>query len=185
MKRVCVFFADGTEECEALLVVDILRRAKIEVVTASINGTTQVCSSHAITLQTDATVEQVQNQMFDAVVVPGGLPGTTHLAAHPIVKEMCVSHAKAGKLVAAICAAPSALAQFGLLEGVHATAHAGFIDKLAGAVVVQQPVVVDGNITTGWGLGAAIPFALSLVEQLLDQQIADSIANAIGYANLH
>ena len=140
MSKAVVFFAEGTEECEALLVVDLLRRAKVEVTIASATGTRAITSSHT-----------------------------------------CVSFAQAGKKVAAICAAPSVLAQLGLLEGRKATAHAGFQDQLAGAEVLDAEVVVDGNITTSYGLGGAIPFALELVRQLAGQAEADRIRNAIAY----
>lgn len=181
MKRVCVFFADGTEECEALLVVDILRRAEVEVVTASIHATNQICSSHNVVIQTDTTADRVLNETFDAVVLPGGMPGTKHLAANEIVKQVCVTHANNNKLVAAICAAPSALAGFGLLDGVKATTHFAFTDQLAGAIVTNQPVVLDQNILTACGLGATLPFALQLAELLCSKEVADSIAAAIGF----
>ena len=117
----------------------------------------------------------------DMVVLPGGIPGTPNLAANKTVTDTCVSFAKSGKKVAAICAAPSVLASLGLLEGRKATAHAGFQDKLAGAEVLDTEVVVDGNITTSYGLGGAIPFALELVRQLAGQAEADRIQNAIAY----
>ena len=117
----------------------------------------------------------------DMVVLPGGIPGTPNLAANKTVTDTCVSFAKSGKKVAAICAAPSVLASLGLLDGRKATAHAGFQDKLAGAEVLDTEVVVDGNITTSYGLGGAIPFALELVRQLAGQAEADRIQNAIAY----
>ena len=148
MSKAVVFFAEGTEECEALLVVDLLRRAKVEVTVASASGSREIVSSHKV---------------------------------HITVTDTCVSFAKSGKKVAAICAAPSVLASLGLLEGRKATAHAGFQDKLAGAEVLDTEVVVDGNITTSYGLGGAIPFALELVRQLAGQAEADRIQNAIAY----
>ena len=117
----------------------------------------------------------------DLVVLPGGIPGTPNLAANKTVTDTCAAFAKAGKKVAAICAAPSVLAALGLLEGKNATAHAAFQDKLAGAHVLDTEVVVDGNITTSYGLGGAIPFALELVRQLAGQAEADRIQNAIAY----
>ena len=162
MSKAVVFFAEGTEECEALLVVDLLRRAKVDVTVASASGSREIVSSHM-------------------VVLPGGIPGTPNLAANKTVTDTCVSFAKSGKKVAAICAAPSVLASLGLLEGRKATAHAGFQDKLAGAEVLDTEVVVDGNITTSYGLGGAIPFALELVRQLAGQAEADRIQNAIAY----
>ena len=160
MSKAVVFFAEGTEECEALLVVDLLRRAKVEVTVASASGSREILSSHKIRITADALAEEVDYSDVDLVVLPGGIPGTPNLAANKTVTDTCTAFAKSGKKVAAICAAPSVLASLGLLEGKNATAHAGFQDKLAGAHVLDAEVVVDGNITTSYGLGGAIPFAL-------------------------
>ena len=175
MSKAVVFFAEGTEECEALLVVDLLRRARVEVTIASATGNRAITSSHKVHINADALAEDIDYSDVDMVVLPGGIPGTPNLAANKTVTDTCVSFAQAGKKVAAICAAPSVLAQLGLLEGRKATAHAGFQDQLAGAIVL------DGNITTSYGLGGAIPFALELVRQLAGQAEADRIRNAIAY----
>ena len=153
MSKAVVFFAEGTEECEALLVVDLLRRAKVDVTVASASGSREILSSHKIRITADALAEEVDYSDVDLVVLPGGIPGTPNLAANKTVTDTCTAFAKSGKKVAAICAAPSVLASLGLLEGKNATAHAGFQDKLAGAHVLDAEVVVDGNITTSYGLG--------------------------------
>lgn len=181
MSKAVVFFADGTEECEALLVVDLLRRAKVEVILASASGRRELVSSHKLHLTADALAEEVDYSDVDLVVLPGGIPGTPNLAANATVTRVVSEFAAAGKRVAAICAAPSVLASLGLLEGRHATAHASFQDKLAGATVLDEEVVVDGLITTSYGLGGAIPFALELVRQLAGEEEADRIQNAIAY----
>ncbi len=181
MSKAVVFFADGTEECEALLVVDLLRRAKVEVLVASAMGRKEIVSSHKVHLTADAVAEDVDYTDVDMVVLPGGIPGTPNLAANKTVTDTCAAFAKAGKKVAAICAAPSILADLGLLEGRHATSYSSFQDKLAGAIVHDQEVVVDGNITTSYGLGGAIPFGLELVRQLVGPEEADRIQNAIAY----
>ena len=181
MAKAVVFFAEGTEECEALLVVDLLRRAKVEVTVASASGSREILSSHKVRITADALAEEVDYSHVDLVVLPGGIPGTPNLAANKTVTDTCTAFAKAGKKVAAICAAPSVLAQLGLLEGRKATAHAGFQDQLAGAIVHDQEVVVDGSITTSYGLGGAIPFGLELVRQLVSPDEADRIQNAIAY----
>ena len=168
MSKAVVFFAEGTEECEALLVVDLLRRAKVDVTVASASGSREILSSHKIRITADALAEEVDYS-------------DVNLAANKTVTDTCTAFAKSGKKVAAICAAPSVLASLGLLEGKNATAHAGFQDKLAGAHVLDAEVVVDGNITTSYGLGGAIPFALELVRQLAGQAEADRIRNAIAY----
>lgn len=181
MSKAVVFFADGTEECEALLVVDLLRRAKVEVVVASAMGRQELHTSHGILMQADALAEEVDCADADLIVLPGGIPGTPNLAANPAVVAAVKAQAAAGKKLAAICAAPSILADLGLLEGKRATAHAAFQDKLAGAVVLDEEVVVDGNITTSYGLGGAIPFALELVRQLAGDAEAQAIRSAIAY----
>ena len=181
MSKAVVFFAEGTEECEALLVVDLLRRGKVEVIVASASGSLTVTGSHKIPVTTDALAEDVDYSDVDLVVLPGGIPGTPNLAACKAVTDTVKSFAAAGKKVAAICAAPSILAQLGLLEGKKATAHASFQDKLTGAMVLDQEVVVDGNITTSYGLGGAIPFGLELVRQLAGPDEAARIQKAIAY----
>ena len=181
MSKAVVFFADGTEECEALLVVDLLRRAKVEVTVASAMGRKELVTSHGIHLTADALAEDVDYSDVDLVVLPGGIPGTPNLAENKTVTDTCVAFAHAGKKLAAICAAPSILGARGLLKGRAATAHAAFQDKLGGADVLDEEVVVDGNITTSYGLGGAIPFALELVRQLAGEKEADRIQNAIAY----
>lgn len=181
MSKAVVFFAEGTEECEALLVVDLLRRGKIEVVVASASGSLTVTGSHKITITADALAEDVDYSDVDLVVLPGGIPGTPNLAANATVTGTVKAFAEAGKKVAAICAAPSILASLGLLEGKKATAHFSFQDKLTGAVVLDQEVVVDGNITTSYGLGGAIPFGLELVRQLVGPDEAAQVQKAIAY----
>lgn len=181
MSKAVVFFAEGTEECEALLVVDLLRRAKVEVTVASAADSLAVTGSHKVTITADAMAGEVDFSDVDLVVLPGGIPGTPNLAANPAVTDAVKAMAAAGKKVAAICAAPSILADLGLLEGCKATAHAAFQDKLAGAEVLDQEVVVDGNITTSYGLGGAIPFGLELVRQLAGPDEAARIQKAIAY----
>ena len=181
MSKAVVFFAEGTEECEAFLVVDLLRRAKVEVTVASASGSLTVTGSHKVTITADALAEDIDYAGVDLVVLPGGIPGTPNLAASPAVTGAVQAMAAAGKKVAAICAAPSILASLGLLEGRKATAHAAFQDQLAGAEVLDQEVVVDGNITTSYGLGGAIPFGLELVRQLAGPDEAARIQKAIAY----
>lgn len=181
MSKAVLFFADGTEECEALLVADLLRRAKVEVVIASASGRKQLVSSHNIRIIADAIAEDIDYSDVDLVILPGGIPGTPNLAANKTVTDTCTAFATEGKKVAAICAAPSILASLGLLEGKRATAYASFQDQLAGATVLDEEVVVDGNITTSYGLGGAIPFALELVRQLAGDAEAERIRNAIAY----
>ncbi len=180
-KKVVIFLAEGLEECEALVPADLLRRAGVEVVLASISGSKTVTGSHGISINADALAEEVDLASADLLFLPGGLPGTTHLSESALVKDAVLSYHQQGKKISAICAAPSIFGSLGLLEGKNATSHPSFEDKLTGANVTGHLVDVDGNITTGRGLGAAIPFGLSLVAQLTDQQTADKIKNAIAY----
>ena len=178
MSKAIVFMADGLEECEGLLVVDILRRAGTEVTTASINGTTQVFSSHGIRFFTDVTAEEADYESADILIFPGGVKGTENLAASEFVRAKCLAFAGSKKL-AAICAAPSIFAQLGLLNGKKASIHPSFEAKMTGCEVTHEPVTVNGNITTGQALGTAIPFALELARQLEGEESAARVAKAI------
>ena len=181
MKKVLVFLADGFEECEGLIVVDILRRAGAAVTTVSAMDCRRICSTHEIELYADVMAADVDVSEYDAVVLPGGIPGTPNLAANPIVTDTCVQFAAEGKLVAAICAAPGILGSLGLLHGKKATVYPGMEDTLIGAQPTAGEVVVDGNIVTSRGMGTAIPFALTLVAQLFDETFARELADGICY----
>lgn len=166
MSKIGIFMADGCEEIEGLTVVDIVRRAKMDITMISVNGKREVTSSHGVTFLTDAVAEEVDYDALDGIVLPGGMPGTLHLLDHATVNEVIKKFAGEGKLVAAICAAPSVLGAAGILEGRRATCHPGFEEKLTGAATSEDAVVVDGNIITSRGMGTAIPFALEIVRYL-------------------
>lgn len=163
--EVVVFLADGFEECEGLLVVDLLRRAGLKVIMASIMGRRDVKSSRNILVHADCLAESVNYDKARIVVLPGGRLGTENLSKSGIVKEQCLSFAK-NKLVAAVCAAPSILSSLGILEGRKATVHPDFEDKMNRAVVLNESVVVDKNIITGQGLGVTQSFAFELMRML-------------------
>lgn len=173
---VIVFLADGFEECEGLLVVDLLRRTGLKVVMASIMGRRDVKSSREILIQADCHAEDVNYRSAKMIVLPGGRLGTENLGKSDIVLEQCKAFAKE-KYVAAVCAAPSILAGVGLMK--RATVHPDFKDGMGDVEVLDESVVVDGNIITGQGLGATIPFALKLVEFLAGTDKAKRIAEAI------
>ena len=183
MSKAVLFFADGTEECEALLVADLLRRARVEVIIASAMGRRALVSSHGIHLNADALAEDVDYSDVDMVILPGGIPGTPNLAENKTVTDTCVSFAQAGKKVAAICAAPTALAAFGVLNGKKATVYPGMDADLtaAGASYTGLPLTIDGSIVTGEALGAAIPFALALARILAGADAANRVKSAIVY----
>ncbi len=181
MSKTGILMADGCEEIEGLTAVDILRRAGLEIVTISMNKTDSVTGSHNITFQTDAIFEQVNLDEFDAIILPGGMPGTVKLGEHAGVTKAIQAFASAGKLVAAICAAPSVLGAAGILQGKRAVCHPGFEDKLTGAQVSFEPVMTDGNIITSRGMGTAIEFALAIVQYLKDEDTVDDLKQKLVY----
>ncbi len=183
MSKAVIFFAPGLEECEGLLCVDILRRAGVEVTIAAVGGERVVRSARQVNVLADALAEELDYSVFDAVILPGGIPGVDNLKADATVRRVCTEFAAAGKIVAAICAAPTVLADFGVLGGRRATVYPGMDAPLAaaGAEYTGLPLSVDGNIVTGEALGAAIPFALALAGRLAGQDAADSVRKGIVY----
>lgn len=181
MKQVAVFLAEGLEEIEGLTVVDVLRRAGVEVTTISISEKKEVTGSHNITILSDALFSEADWSGLDGVILPGGMPGTTNLMEHEGVRKVIQKFADQKKLVAAICAAPSVLGQAGLLQGRRATCYPGFEEQLTGAQCCEEQVVRDGNIITSRGMGTAIPFALALTSYFLGQEKADEVKTSILY----
>ena len=178
MCDVVVFLADGFEECEGLLVVDLLRRAGLKVIMASVMGRRDVKSSREILIQADCLAENVDYEKARMIVLPGGRLGTENLSQSDIVREQCTVFGK-NKYLAAVCAAPSILAELALMK--QATVHPDFKGQLASVEVLDESVVVDGNIITGQGLGSTIPFALKLVEIMAGKEKADKIKKSICY----
>ncbi len=162
---VYVFLANGFEEVEALTPVDILRRGGVEVKTVGIGGKT-VTGSHGIPVTADLTEDEIDYTALSGVVLPGGMPGTKNLDASETVKTALVAADEQGALIAAICAAPSVLGHAGLLRGKRATCFPGFESELDGATVCTDLAVTDGNVVTGKGAGAALPFALAVLAVL-------------------
>lgn len=181
MSKVCVFLAEGFEEIEGLTVVDLLRRAEIEVTMASISDNLDVTGAHGICVKADALASEVNYEEMDMVVLPGGMPGTLNLGNSEIVCKQAVAFANSGKPVGAICAAPSVLGTLGILRGKEAVCYPGFEDKLEGAKVSFDPVKVDGNIITSRGLGTAIEFAGAIIEKLASREKAEQILKGIIY----
>lgn len=181
MKDICVFFADGYEEIEALTVVDILRRASIPVKMVSITKEKEVTSSHQITVKMDALLSEVDFDKVEMIVLPGGMPGTKNLEACEALMEQVDAFVKAGRPVSAICAAPSILGHRGHLKGEKACCYPSLEDHLEGAEVLKDLSVISGNITTGRGMGAAIPFALSILERYQGKDAVKEMADKIVY----
>lgn len=180
-KQVCVFLADGFEEIEGLTVVDLLRRAGVKVTTVSITGEYVVHGAHGIGVQADKLFEEVDYANQDMAVLPGGMPGTLHLGEHAGLKSVLEQYYKERKYIAAICAAPSVLGKYGMLEGRRATSYPGFEDALKGATYVYDEVAVDDFVITSRGMGTAIAFSLKLVEKLVDARNAEELGKAIIY----
>ncbi|TCT20183.1 DJ-1 family glyoxalase III [Thiobaca trueperi] len=168
MPKVLVPLAQGCEELEAVTIIDLLRRAEIEVVTAALTDA-PVTASRGTVLLADTTLDAVLDQDFDLIVLPGGLPGAQYLEEDPRLRTMLQRQQSAGRFVAAICAAPKVLASAGLLDGKTATSYPGAIQAADYPQVnfVSAPVVVDGLVVTSRGPGTAMDFALQLIESLL------------------
>ena len=181
MSKIGIFMADGSEEIEGLTVVDIARRAGIEIETISIMDTNRVTGSHEISFETDTTKDKADYDSYDAIVLPGGMPGTIRLGEDETVNRVILEFAEKGRLVAAICAAPGVLGKAGLLKGKNATCHPGHEGDLIGANVLEDMVVEDGNIITSRGMGTSIPFALAIVRYLADEAVADKVKKALVY----
>lgn len=180
MSRVLVLLAAGFEEIEAVTVVDLLRRAGIEVRTAAL-GPRDVAGSHGITLTADLALDSVDPDGFEMIVLPGGLPGADHLKADARVITMLRRFAAAGRYTAAICAAPGVLAHAGLLEGRAATSYPGILraDSAPGLRLSQDPVVIDGHVVTSRGPGTAMEFGLALIGLLEGSQAARRVRDAL------
>jgi len=184
MAKVYVFLANGFEDIEALIPVDVLRRGGVDVTTVSVAGTRMVETAHRVSVEADALFEECDFSDADLLILPGGMPGASNLNAHDGVREALLRQHAAGKRVAAICAAPLVLGGLGLLRGKHATCYPGFEQTLEGATYTAELCTVDGLVTTGEGPAAAFPFAYALLEQLTDSQTADQVAEGMRYKHL-
>lgn len=196
MARVLVPLAEGFEEIEAVTVIDLLRRAGIDVCIASagpepdssltvpsraVPGAGLVVGSHGIAVQADARLAEVDEADFEMIVLPGGMPGAAHLKNDPRIVEMLRRASARGGYVAAICAAPSVLAHAGILDGRAATSFPGFLDaeSTPGLQLSMAPVVIDGRIVTSRGPGTAIDFALTLIELLVGGRVRGEIESRL------
>jgi 4-methyl-5(b-hydroxyethyl)-thiazole monophosphate biosynthesis len=165
MPRVLVPLAEGFEEIEAVTVIDVLRRAGVEVVVAGLKPG-PVTGSHGIQLGTDLDLSAIHASDYALIALPGGMPGAEHLQQDPRIRALLLEMAQAGKIVSAICAAPRVLASAGLLHGRRATSYPGFLDAMQ-VKYCEEPVVTDGNLVTSRGPATAMEFALTLVERLV------------------
>ena len=180
---VYILLAPGFEEAEALVPVDMLRRANIETATVSITGE-PVPGSHGVTVLADVTLDDVDLSNADLIVLPGGGPGYKNLGKEPKVEQLVRKAAEKGLWVAAICAAPTLLGRWGLLEGKSAVCYPGMEEQLTGAQARPDAdcgVAVDGKIITGRAAGSAFDFGLALVEALKGKDAAEKVRNAVHY----
>ncbi len=175
------FLATGFEDIEALAPVDIMRRAGLQVETVSITDEIVVTSAHGVGIVADRTLAEVDFDDADLLFLPGGMPGATNLDACQELREGIVQHFKAGRPVAAICAAPLVLGHLGILEGKKSTCYPGFETELKGADYTAALVEQDGLIVTGKGPGAAMELGYVLVERLKDKQTADALREGMMY----
>ena len=180
MKKVFAFLADGFEEVEALAVIDLLKRAKIDTVMVSIMDTLTVTGAHKIQVITDKLYSEIDYKEADLLFLPGGGTGTNNLKAHKELAGALLDFAADDtKRIAAICAAPSVLGLLNILNGKKAVCYPGFEDQLLGAKVVSNGVVTDGRITTAKGMGVSIELGLELISLLIDKETSDTIKEQI------
>ncbi len=176
MKKVAVHLAEGFEEIEAITIIDVLRRADLDVTVVSVTGHELVSGAHQLQVKTDVLFESLNYNLVDMIVLPGGMPGADNLNSHEGLRKNILKFNQEGKPLGAICAAPLVFGQLGLLKGKRAVCYPGFENQLEGAEVMMEPVVKSGNITTGRGIGAALQFSLQLVEDLISKEKAQDLA---------
>jgi 4-methyl-5(b-hydroxyethyl)-thiazole monophosphate biosynthesis len=176
--KALIVLADGFEEVEAVTPIDLLRRAGIKVDVAGLSAL-EVRGSHGIVVRTESVLGRVP-PLPDALVLPGG-PGHSALLNSTLIIELVKQMFSAGRLCAAICAAPTVFGKAGILANRRATCFPGDESKLGGALFVADSVVVDGNVITSRGAGTAVPFSLEIVAYLAGKEKADAIATSIVY----
>ena len=185
MAKVYVFLANGFEDVEALIPVDVLRRGGVDVVTVSTTGQPIVESAHGVGIRADVLFDACDFADANLLMLPGGMPGASNLYAHEGVCQALLAQHEKGKKVAAICASPAVvLAPLGILEGKKATCYPGLEQALEDAKYTGDLVTVDGNVTTGEGPAAAFPFAYELLAQLVDKKTSDQIAEGMRFKHL-
>lgn len=179
-KNVLVPVAEGTEDLEAVAIIDVLRRADAKVTVASVTGSRQVTFSRGLVITADALLENCMTHEYDLVVLPGGIPGAENLRDSVDLIRLLKHQRKTGQLYGAICASPAVILEHhGLLEGRQATCHPAFVEQLTNKERTASRVVVDGNCITSQGAGTAVEFSLALVKQLFAKEKRDEVANGM------
>lgn len=181
MNKNYIFLANGFEEIEGLMVVDLLRRANIDITMVSISDKKEVTGGHSIPVIADANFKDIEFDNADMLILPGGMPGTTNLLEHEELIQLLKKHNKENKMIAAICAAPSILGVNGILEGKKATCFPGFEEKLNGAIYTNEKVVKDKNIITSKGLGTALEFGAAIIEHYKGKEAAENLKSSVQY----
>jgi len=175
IKKAIILLAEGFEDIEAVTVIDIVRRAQIEVTVAGVGGR-QIKASRATLVTADTTIEKIDSD-YDACICPGGMPGASNLASSDKVRSLLMDMHTKGKIIAAICAAPAVvLAPLGILHGKSATCYPSMKDDLGSGITYKEdPVVIDGTVITSRGPATALSFALAIVEKLCGKEMSDAI----------
>ena len=178
--RILVPLAEGFEMIEALSIVDVFRRAGADVDMAAVGENLQVTSSHNVPVIADKFLGQCENQEYDLIVLPGGIPGAENLKNSNVLAELLKKQNRENRLYGTICASPAVvLEHHGLLEGKKATCHPGFVDKLRVAEHAKEKVVTDGNCITSRGAGTSIDFALELLGALMGEGKRKEVAQGM------
>lgn len=180
-QRVLVPLAQGCEEIEAVTLIDLMVRAGIDVVTASLDEQRTITASRGVQLIAQTTLDDVKAMPFDMIALPGGMPGATHLEQSETVHQLLHSILSSGGYVAAICAAPKVLVSAGLLDGKQATSFPGFIDQnpAPGMAYRDDAVVIDGQIITSRGPGTAMALGLCLIELLMGEAVKQKVESSL------
>jgi len=179
MNQVTVHLAEGFEEIEAVTIIDVLRRAGLNVATVSVTGNRTVRGSHNIEMRADLLFEEVEYSKGKMIILPGGMPGSKNLNEHEGLKSQIVEYQKNGKYLAAICAAPIVFGSLGILKGKKAVCYPGFEAQLIGAEVLDISYIIDDKMITGRGVGAALQFSLGIVRILVGEERALQLRKAM------
>jgi len=179
MNDLYIHLAEGFEEIEAVTIIDVLRRAGLNVISVSVTGNRMVKGSHNIEMKADLLFDEVDFTSGEMIILPGGMPGSKNLNEHTGLKQQIIEYQKSGKYLAAICAAPIVFGNLGILNGKRAVCYPGYEAHLTGADVQSNSYIVDNNIITGRGVGAALNFSLEIVRILVGEERALQLRKAM------
>ena len=179
--KCAIFLAKGFEDCEALITIDMLRRASVEVDSVSITDDLRVTASHGVTMFADRLWKDIDPGEYDVLILPGGRVGTENLEAFKPLISAVEEHWKCGRLICAICAAPSILGHLGILKGRHYTCFPSFASDEYGGIYEMELAVEDGNVITGRGMGATIEFARTIIRRLTDEKTMKKLEYGMQY----